>query len=201
MIGLFWFFSGILGLVKANAGCKTNAHIVFPAGYVYYSFINHTDLYPDDFSDRWMRTWVAPHKVHAICFAVGAACRLLDRIPESIYFFFLGMVAWCFATKDVALKMYNIFNFDHDKESGWSESCDPDCDVNYPTHHVVMQIVLLLGSALFPIHFILLGRLRKFVDNWTGVIEFTALSTNEVDDDELLKDDATESWEDPIFSS
>ena len=166
--------------MNALAGCKTSAHIVFPAGYVFYSFVNHTDIYPDSESERpWLMTWVAPHKVHAICFGVGALCRLLHRIPESIYFFFLGTVAWSFATMDVAMGMYTIFNFDKDKESGYSHKCAPDCVVNYPTDHVVRQIVLLMAAFLFPIHFVLLGRLRKFVDHFTGVVEFTPLSTNE----------------------
>lgn len=79
LIGLFWFFSGLLGLVNALSGCQTSAHIVFPAGYVYYSFINHTDLYPDEFSNsqQWLYTWIAPHKVHAICFGAG---KLVGRI-------------------------------------------------------------------------------------------------------------------------
>jgi hypothetical protein len=73
LIGLFWFFGGLLGVVNALQGKKTAAHIAFPAGFVCFSFISHTDFYPDEFSNsqQWLWTWIVPHKVHAICFGVG----------------------------------------------------------------------------------------------------------------------------------
>jgi hypothetical protein len=101
----------------------------------------------------------------------GAVCRLMDRISESVYFFFIGISVWCFATKDVALRMWETFTNDHDLESGWSPACDPNCDVHYHTEAVVQQMVLLVGAALYPLHFVLLNRLRQFVDQWTGVAD------------------------------
>jgi len=156
ILGLVWAGSGCAGLLLALAlQQKSQLHFVFPALYVCFTMMSHSEIIRGKLRDQMvMKTWMMLHKVHAICFGVAGVCRLLGRLPESTFFFFLGALAFFFAAEDETRSLVDRL----------SEPGDEDDMDNHPVHHIAVLNVVMFAVILYPLHLALTGEMRKLTD-------------------------------------
>jgi hypothetical protein len=174
-LGLVWSAAGAVGVLMAWAECRTSIHMAFPAIFVCYQMLSHSHAHHADgmtMNNGWKLTWMQLHQIHGICFGVGALCRVLYRLPEAVFFFFIGAVTFVFSAKGVVQALHNSLSYDEDPE--------------YPTNHVASLLVVTLGTVLFPIHFAALDRLRLFVEQQFMSTAFSAVPVNDDGTDETL---------------
>ena len=173
LLGIIWCFSGLVGLFYAYQGVQTSLHIFFPAVWVAYSMISHSasanvdEMEDIDLSMDEMKTWMKLHMLHGMAFGGAALCRLFQRLPESIFLFFMG--GWIFVFSAMSMVkwlggiLYN-HKFDH-----------------YAVDHVAALVVVTSGVVFYPAHLAALTQMRKALDQPAPSMGFTALSTYERD--------------------
>jgi hypothetical protein len=166
LLNLVWATGGLVAVLMGLAQVKTSIHVVFPALFICYSMMSHSHSGHDAMGmELWRQAWMKMHQVSGMLFGIGALCRLLYRIPESIFFLFLGAVVFVSSATDVVSPLYDAVKQQDE----------------YATAHVIILVVVVVGAILFPLHWLVLQRLRRFVQQWTGVVTFARLA---MDDDE-----------------
>jgi len=187
-LGAIFCGSGLVGIFLALSNIRSHIHIVFPTGFVAYQMISHSNAHHMDMSaeDSWKLAWMKLHYIHGLLFGIGALCRLLDRVPESIFFFFLGAFAFVTSAQWIVQSLHNSVNYEDDPES--------QAAGRYPTDHVVPLLVFTVGTALYALFLGAATRLRKFLDLDAdvagGMGSFEALPLN--DQDRTCADDDDE---------
>jgi hypothetical protein len=201
-LGVVWGAAGAVGVLMARAECRTSVHVAFPALFVCYQMLTHSSHHehvgnngttmtaPND--DGWEPTWMQLHRIHGICFGASALCRILYRLPEAVFFFFLGAVVFVFSAKGTVQALYNSLNYVEEDP----DCVTDDCQVHYPTDHVASLLVVTLGAVLFPIHFAALDRLRLFVEQQFFTSTTTTFSALPTCDD--LTDETLDELEDHV---
>jgi hypothetical protein len=186
LIGLVWLGSCAAAAIMAKIGYKTSIQVAFPAAFVCFSMLSHnhhsTDVYDDAPENQpWEMTWMKLHFMHALAFGMVALCRLLYRIPEAVFFSFLGACIFVSSSKNVVHPLHDAL--DWNIPPGVDISDCPDCVRGYPTSNVVGAIVVSISTIWFPVHLVTLEQLRKCVEQWTPAT-FAALPTEDPTDRE-----------------
>lgn len=161
ILGLVFVGAGLIGWFLALANIASSIHIAFPTLYVAYTMISHANAHHMDMSnmameDMWKLSWMKLHFLHGLLFGVGALCRLVGRVPESIFFFYLGSFAFVTSAKWVVRALDDAFNYADDPES--------QAAGRYPTDHVIPLLVISSATMLYALFLGTAIRLRRFVD-------------------------------------
>lgn len=161
ILGLVFVGAGLIGWFLALANITSSIHIAFPTLYVAYTMISHANAHHMDMSnmateDMWKLSWMKLHLLHGLLFGVGALCRLVGRVPESMFFFYLGSFAFVTSAKWVVRALDDAFNYADDPES--------QAAGRYPTDHVIPLLVISLATMLYALFLGTAIRLRRFVD-------------------------------------
>ena len=161
ILGLVFVGAGLIGWFLALANIASSIHIAFPTLYVAYTMISHANAHHMDMSnmameDMWKLSWMKLHFLHGLLFGVGALCRLVGRVPESIFFFYLGSFAFVTSAKWVVRALDDAFNYADDPES--------QAAGRYPTDHVIPLLVISSATMLYALFLGTAIRLRRFLD-------------------------------------
>lgn len=161
ILGLVFVGAGLVGWFLAAANVQSSIHICFPTLYVSYTMISHANAHHMDMSsmamdDMWKLSWMKLHLLHGLLFGVGALCRLVGRVPESIFFFYLGSFAFVTSAKWVVRALDDALNYADDPES--------QAAGRYPTDHVIPLLVIASATMLYALFLGTAIRLRKFLD-------------------------------------
>jgi len=170
LLGLVWAGSGGIGVLNAYQRKRTSVHIAFPALWVFFSMMTHSmsETHTEEMGLNMieMTTWMKLHQLHGMAFGLGALCRLLYRIPEAVFFFFLGATIFCFSAQWLVKYLVAFFT-----------------DPNYPdipVDHIIALVTVTLSVVLYPLHAGALYQLRKPFDRMFG-------ETDEADPSEFME--------------
>ena len=189
ILGLVFVGAGLIGWFLASANITSSIHIAFPTLYVAYTMISHANAHHMDMSnmameDMWKLSWMKLHFLHGLLFGVGALCRLVGRVPESIFFFYLGSFAFVTSAKWVVRALDDAFNYADDPESKVAG--------RYPTDHVIPLLVISSATMLYALFLGTAIRLRRFLDQDAdvagggGSFEALPICDNDDDDDKCI---------------
>ena len=154
--------AGLVGMLLALQNIRSSIHITFPAAFVAFTMISHSnthhmhmDMDTMDPKDAWKVTWMKLHFMHGLFFGIGALCRLLDKVTESIFFFYVGSFVFVTSAQWVVKALVIAIDFKDGPEAA---------GLNYPTDHVVPLLVITTGTALYALFLGAAIQLRKFLD-------------------------------------
>jgi hypothetical protein len=131
-----------------RSGVRCTIHILAPALCIVQNMgLSHVHAYtynPVD-SDEWMQYSAKMHILWAVSLAVGAVCRAIGKTPES-FFFFVSAFIFPFSSRNLAIFLSATFH-----------------------NGQLADLIIAGGCALFPVHYVVLANLRKFLgDDGSG---------------------------------
>ena len=183
ILGLVFVGAGLIGWFLAAANVRSSIHVTFPTLYVAYTMISHANAHHMDMSNMamedkmWKLSWMKLHFLHGLLFGVGALCRLVGRVPESMFFFYLGSFAFVTSAKWVVRALDDAVNYADDPES--------QAAGRYPTDHVIPLLVIASATMLYALFLGTAIRLRQFLDQDADVAggggSFEALPSCDID--------------------
>lgn len=181
LIGVIWGCAGGTGLLFAYQGICTSVQVFFPAVWVAYAMMTHSSGQAGMMNDTdESHAWMELHMLHGLAFGGAALCRLLQRVPESIFLFFMG--AWIFVFSSPWLTDYVVKAVSSEKHP------------NDPIDHTALLVVVTTGAMFFPLHFATLTHLRTKLDEMTYSTNsggFEAIPTSGDDDETADRGDST----------